>query len=179
MFEHIPYETLLRDVEGLLIPAGTPIVLPAGLTVRVTQSLGTSLTLYVNGNLVRVYARDADALGREPQELQSFNHQGPLTEQHVMQALKDIYDPEIPVNIVDLGLIYNCEITSSDKGDFVKITMTLTSAGCGMGPILAQDVETCCLSFPSVYDAHIDVVFDPPWNQQMMSEAARLELGFF
>lgn len=179
MFEHLPFETLQRDVEGLLIPAGTPLLLPQGLSVRVTQHLGNSLTIYVNGNLVRLYGQDADALGRDVAPPLESTHQGPLTEKDVMMALKQIYDPEIPVNIVDLGLIYNCAITSSDKGDFVHITMTLTSAGCGMGPILAQDVERSCLSFPSVYDAHIDVVFDPAWSQEMMSEAAKLELGFF
>lgn len=181
MFEHLPFETLKRDVEGLLIPAGTPLLLPAGLDVRVTQELGNSLTIYVNGNLVRLYGEDADALGRDlPQEI-TVNHDGPLNEKDVMQALKQIYDPEIPVNIVDLGLIYNCEIKPAEgqKGDFVHVTMTLTSAGCGMGPILAQDVERTCLSFPSVVDAHIDVVFDPAWSQDMMSEAAKVELGFF
>lgn len=179
MFEHLPFETLQRDVEGLLIPAGTPIILPQGLTVRVTQHLGNSLTVYVNGNLVRLYGQDADALSRQVMPCKEREHEGPLTEKDVILALKEIYDPEIPVNIVDLGLIYNCEISSSDKGDFIHITMTLTSAGCGMGPILAQDVERTCLNFPSVYDAHIDVVFDPPWSQAMMSEAAKLELGFF
>ena len=179
MFEHLPYEPLKRDVEGLLIPAGTPLLLPEGLSVRVTQELGNSLTIYVNGNLVRLYGDDADALGRELPQQASINHQGPLTDKDVVQALKQIYDPEIPVNIVDLGLIYDCVIKSDEKGDFVHVTMTLTSAGCGMGPILAQDVERTCLSFPSVHDAHIDVVFDPAWSQDMMTEAAKLDLGFF
>ncbi|NBV27849.1 putative Fe-S cluster assembly protein SufT [bacterium] len=168
---------LSRDVEGVLIPAGTPIVLPEGMPVQITQALGHSLTLFVNGNLVRLYGHDADAVGYDFSVPAINNENGSLTEGDVMTALRNIYDPEIPVNIVDLGLIYDCEIQNHEKGIFLKMTMTLTAPGCGMGPILAQDVERVCKSFKNVYDAHVDVVFDPPWRHDMMTEAAKLQLG--
>jgi probable FeS assembly SUF system protein SufT len=177
MFNKGKQVLLTRDVEGLLIPAGTPIVLPEGMPVQITQSLGHSITLFVNGNLVRLYGHDADSVGIVLVDSLHKDYEGPLSELHVMLALKQVFDPEIPVNIVDLGLIYDCLIHSRTEGFFINIKMTLTAPGCGMGPILAQDVERVCKSFKNVYDAHIDVVFDPPWNHSMMSEAAKLELG--
>jgi probable FeS assembly SUF system protein SufT len=177
MFENAKQVTLSRDVEGLLIPAGTPIVLPEGMSVQITQALGHSLTLFVNGNLVRLYGHDADAVGIVLSNEVQHDDQATLTEAHVMTALRQVFDPEIPVNIVDLGLIYDCLIEERELGFFVNIKMTLTAPGCGMGPILAQDVERVCKSFKGVYDAHIDVLFDPPWTHDMMSEAAKLQLG--
>ena len=178
MFEQTTQTILTRDVEGLLIPAGTPILLPAGMEVQITQALGHSITLFVNGNLVRIYSKDADAVGRELASMKhSFNEDDELTEASVMSALKNVYDPEIPVNIVDLGLIYDCKLTDVPEGIAIEITMTLTAPGCGMGPVLAQDVEAVCKSFPRVTNAHINVIFDPPWNHEMMTEAAKLQLG--
>ncbi len=177
MFDNSPEVELSRDVEGLLIPAGTPILLPAGMFVRITQSMGHSITVFVNGNLIRLYSKDADAVGKTPPSISMGNFEGRLTEGVVMDALRNIYDPEIPVNIVDLGLIYDCILSENEKGIFINVTMTLTAPGCGMGPVLAQDVEAVCKSFPNVYDAHIDVVFDPPWTHDMMTDAAKLQLG--
>ena len=163
-------------MEGILVPAGTPINLPAGMPVQITQAMGHHATLYVNGNLVRLSMKDADALGMEPAESDQkvFDR---ATEQTVMSELKKVFDPEIPVNIVDLGLIYDVKISQKDEGKFLNVTMTLTAAGCGMGPYIASDVEAVCLSFKDVIDAHIDVVFDPPWSQEMMTEEAKLTLG--
>lgn len=177
MFEQGTATNLLREVEGVLVPAGTPISLPEGMPVQITQALGNSITLYVNGNLVRVAASEADALG-----LESFEDDPKArlkaTEQSVMSELKKVFDPEIPVNVVDLGLIYDVKISDRDNNKkFINVTMTLTAPGCGMGPYIAQDVESTCLSFEDVIDAHIDVVFDPPWSQEMMTEEARLTLG--
>jgi probable FeS assembly SUF system protein SufT len=177
MFEQAKTAILSRDVEGILIPAGTPIVLPEGMPIQITQALGHSFTLFVNGNLVRLYGHDADAIGMKKPEAIQQSDQTTLTELDVMQALRHVFDPEIPVNIVDLGLIYDCILESHEAGIYITIKMTLTAPGCGMGPVLAQDVERVCKSFNNVYDAHIDVVFDPPWNHEMMTEAAKLQLG--
>ena len=177
MFEQGQSTSLLRELEGVLVPAGTPITLPEGMPVQITQALGNSITLYVNGNLVRVKASDSDALGLETSS-EDNEVLSCATEESVMRQLKKVYDPEIPVNIVDLGLIYDVKVSINDKGlKLINVVMTLTAPGCGMGPYIAQDVEATCKSFLDVHDAHIDVVFDPPWSQEMMTEQARLTLG--
>jgi len=173
---------LQRDCDAVLIPAGTKVKLIAGEPVTITQQLGGSFTVYINGNLARIDARDADALGKTgPQNFQpsetAVTH-GPVDEEAIWEKLRTCYDPEIPVNIVDLGLIYDLQILSLPNGDNrVEIKMTLTAPGCGMGPILQQDVENKLLSIPGVSEAAVFLVWDPPWSREMMSEAALLELG--
>ena len=174
--------SLTRDCPAVLIPAGTPITLPAGQQVTITQSLGGSYTCYVEGNLVRIDGQDADALGKTPTR-QEFSESeatadGAVDEQLVWQQLATCYDPEIPINIVELGLIYDCAITPlSEGGNRVDIKMTLTAPGCGMGAILQQDVANKIRSVPNVTEANVEIVFDPPWDQSRMSEAARLQAG--
>lgn len=171
-----------RDVEGTLIPYGQSITLIPGTEVLVTQSLGGSFTLNVNGNLVRIEGKDADAIGKEPVLLPSEKitvvGEG-VEEALVWEQLKTCYDPEIPVNIVDLGLIYEMIITKLDKeeGYHIGVQMTLTAPGCGMGPVLTQDVEKKLLLIPNVKRVDVVLVFDPPWNSDLMSEGAKLELG--
>ena len=175
--------TLSRDCPAVHIPDGTRVLLPAGLAVTITQSLGGAYTVSPeHGGLYRVDAGDADALGREAPTIEAAT--GPLSEadleQRVWDQLRTCYDPEIPVNIVDLGLIYDCMVGGqSPVGRVVAIKMTLTAPGCGMGEVLAQDVKTKVQNIPGVSAADVEVVFDPPWNPSMMTEAARLQLGFF
>lgn len=176
--------TLSRDVSAAIVPAGTKVTLLKGQQALVTQSLGGSFTVVVNGNMFRIEARDADALGLEPPAGPQVEQAAPTTpeevEKLVWEALKTCYDPEIPVNIVDLGLIYDCVVTPVGEGSNryrVHIKMTLTAPGCGMGPVIAQDAQNKILAIPSVEEANVEVVWDPPWNQAMLSEAARLQLG--
>lgn len=177
--------TIERDCEAILIPAGTPIKLPAGSVVFITQALGGSYTVNINGNLASIAAKDADALGLEvkAEDLaarKKARADGTVDEDMVWDELRTCYDPEIPINIVDLGLIYNCEITPlEDGGNRVDITMTLTAPGCGMGEFLAQDVQSKVAAVPNVTEVNVDLTFDPPWDQSMMSEAARLETGLY
>jgi probable FeS assembly SUF system protein SufT len=168
-----------RDCNAVMVPQGETVNLPAGQNGYITQALGGSFTVFVDGNLFRIDGKDADAIGKEPPvpiELAADASEEEV-EKLVWQQLRTCFDPEIPINIVDLGLIYNCEI--KEEGRRVEIKMTLTAPGCGMGPILAQDVQQRIESLPEVEHAEIEVVFDPPWDQNMMSEAARLELGMF
>lgn len=171
-----------RDVEGTLIPYGQSVTLVPGTEVLVTQSLGGSFTLNVNGNLVRIEGKDADAIGKEPVLLPSEKIKAAregVDEKLVWEQLKTCYDPEIPVNIVDLGLIYDMLITKLEKeeGYHIGVQMTLTAPGCGMGPVLTQDVEKKLLMIPNVKRVDVVLVFDPPWNSDLMSEGAKLELG--
>lgn len=174
--------SLTRDCPAILIPAGTPITLPAGQQVTITQSLGGSYTCYIEGNLVRIDGQDADALGKTPTQ-REFNisettADGAVDEQQIWQQLATCYDPEIPINIVELGLIYDCAVIPlPEGGNRVDIKMTLTAPGCGMGAILQQDVTNKIKSVPNVTDANIEIVFDPPWDQSRMSEAAKLQAG--
>ncbi|MCE2510475.1 MAG: putative Fe-S cluster assembly protein SufT [Alphaproteobacteria bacterium] len=174
--------TLKRDCDATLIPAGTRIELQAGTPVTVTQALGGTYTVAVHGNLARIDGKDADALGLETKEKVAPPEQAgngtAADEEAIWEQLRTCYDPEIPVNIVDLGLIYDCKITTLETGGSrVDITMTLTAPGCGMGDILAEDVRQKLLGVPNVREANVEVVFDPPWDQSMMSEAAQLEVG--
>ena len=174
-----------REVEGVLVPYGEPVTLLPGQQVLVTQALGGSFTLNVNGNLVRIKAEDADAIGREiPQprvkdkDASAVDLVSKLEDQQVWEQLQTCYDPEIPVNIVDLGLIYDVQIKRRPKGGYhVAVQMTLTAPGCGMGPVIVEDVEMALNSIPQVARADVVLVFDPPWDSDMMSEAAKLELG--
>jgi probable FeS assembly SUF system protein SufT len=174
--------SLTRDCPAVLIPAGTSITLPAGQQVTITQSLGGSYTCYVEGNLARIDGQDADALGKTPTPHEFSKSEttadGAVDEQLIWQQLATCYDPEIPINIVELGLIYDCAVTPlPEGGNRVDIKMTLTAPGCGMGAILQQDVASKVKSVPNVTDANVEIVFDPPWDQSRMSEAARLQAG--
>jgi probable FeS assembly SUF system protein SufT len=167
-----------RDCPARLVPVGTPIVIPRDTFVTITQSLGGNYTVTHNGNMARVDGTDADALGLEPQELDfppPVDDQ--IQEQQVWDALKTIYDPEIPVNLVDLGLIYDVAIDQASQR--VAIDMTLTAPGCGMGPVLVGDVEYRVAKVPNVKSVAVDLVFDPPWSRERMSEEAQLETGMF
>ena len=174
---------LKRDCEAVLIPHGTKITLQAGEPVVITQTLGGSYTVVIHGNMARIDARDADALGHAPPtpataETAAAPDSSAVTEEQVLEKLRTCYDPEIPVNIVDLGLVYDLQIQPlPGGGNRVEIKMTLTAPGCGMGPVLQQDVESKVSAIPGVKEAGVFLVWDPPWSREMLSEAARLELG--
>jgi len=178
--------TIKRDVNAALIPLGTPVTIPEGSEVHIVQELGGSYTVSINSNLARIEGKDADALGLS--ELNSGpaasdTHpaaDGPVDMDEVWAVLKTCYDPEIPVNIVDLGLIYDCLVAESgESGGKVTVIMTLTAPGCGMGPFIVDDVRNKALSVKNVTDVHVELVFDPPWDRTMMSDEARLQLGMF
>lgn len=174
---------LTRDVEAAVVPVGTKVTLLKGETAYITQSLGGSFTVVVNGNMFRVEGKDADALGvqvaQKPHDPNAPPRAKDDLEQEVWSQLKQCYDPEIPVNIVDLGLIYDCALAPIGASNAYKadVKMTLTAPGCGMGPTLAQDVQNRLLSVEEIDEANVELVWDPPWNQGMMTEAARLQLG--
>ena len=170
---------LNRDCEAIEIPAGTRTTLPAGTVVRVMQSRGGSHTVSSNfGAMYRIDAKDSDALGVTTPASALNVPGGPLTEQMVIDQLKTVFDPEIPVNIVDLGLVYGCAITAlQDKDKRIDVKMSMTAPGCGMGNVLKADVEGKLSSLPQVKEVHVDIIFDPPWNPSRMSDAARLQLG--
>lgn len=172
--------TLSRETRAIQIPEGIPTIMPEGSRVIITQQLGGSYTIMTDrGALFRIDERDADALGREAAEKdETVNNSDLSVEERIWEQLKKCYDPEIPVNIVDLGLVYNLELIDDDGDQRAEIKMTLTAPGCGMGPVLAQDVKTRVEEIEGIQEAFVDVVFDPPWNQNMMTEAARLQLGF-
>lgn len=176
--------TLDRDVAAILVPIGSTLMLPAGTQVRITQALGGTFTAITDsGYMVRIAGKDADALGMEPP---TDTRATPLDtsvtkeelEEQVWEQLRTCYDPEIPVNIAELGLIYGCEVTPHPEGAHtVDIKMTLTAPGCGMGDILASEVDAKLRALPGVRDVNVELVFDPPWDLSMMPESARLALG--
>lgn len=169
---------VMRDVDVSLIPAGTKVKLQAGTQVSITQALGTSYTVYVNGNLVRVAGKDGDALGLVILENPDINAQEGTIEDKIWQQLRTCFDPEIPVNIVDLGLIYACNIMPLGlDSHHVDVTMTLTAAGCGMGPILVEEVQEKIRQIQGVTEVKVELVFDPPWDRDKMSDEAKLQLG--
>ncbi|AMN47617.1 FeS assembly SUF system protein SufT [Steroidobacter denitrificans] len=165
-----------------MVPAGIPVTLRTGKTGFITQALGGSFTVYVEGNLFRIAGKDADAIGQEV--LDSPELPPDATDDDVKELvwnqMRGCYDPEIPINIVDLGLVYACEIIHESGGERIaRIQMTLTAAGCGMGEVLVQDVKDKVEQVPTIKYADVELVFDPPWNQSMMSDAARLATGMF
>lgn len=175
--------TTTRDVNAVMIPAGTPVVIPQGTEVTIMQSLGGTYTVMAPGVMARIDSRDADALGAEvaatgtPQP-KAEQPVGPVDTDLIWEQMKTCYDPEIPVNIVDLGLVYDCKVVPlPEGGNRVEVKMTLTAPGCGMGGVIAQDVENRVRAVPGVTDVNVEVVWDPIWNQSMMSDAARLQLG--
>lgn len=167
-----------RECEARLVPAGTEIMIPKNSFVTITQALGGTFTVAVNGNLARVESKDADALGKVV-ELEEFEtpSDGSVNEEHVWAQLRECYDPEIPVNIVELGLIYGCEIKTGAEGNIAHINMTLTAPGCGMGPSMVADVERKVAQVPNVSKVTVELVFEPPWSNEMLSDEAKLELG--
>ena len=171
-----------RDVEGLVVPNGTPVVLPKDSLAYITQAMGGSFTVYFEGNLIRVAGLDADALGKEPVAPPTLpeNATDEQFEALAWEQLKTIYDPEIPINVVDLGLVYGCSITKLPSGErVVNIMMTVTAPGCGMGELLLEEARQKISLIPTVAEVNVELVFDPPWNRDMMSEAARLETGLY
>ena len=174
--------TLTRDVIGILIPQGTKVELPEGARAQITQALGGSFTIQVEGHLFRLEGKDADAIG---QELAKGPDVAPDAsdeeiEKAVWDQLKTCYDPEIPVDIVELGLVYECKVETVEAGKRrATVRMTLTAPGCGMGDILVADVKTKIELIPTIAESDVELVFDPPWNQSMMSEAAKLATGMY
>ena len=167
---------LRRDTEARMVPTGEPLNLPAGAFVTVTQTLGGAYTVVYAGNMARIDGEDADALGFEAETLDLPPPvDGNVSEAQVQQALRTVHDPEIPVNIVDLGLVYACDV----RDGAVDIDMTLTAPGCGMGPVLVADVERRVGKVPFVTAVNVNLVFDPPWDRAMMTEEAQLELGLY
>ncbi len=169
---------LQRDTDATLIPSGQPLLLEKDSKVIVTQALGSSVTVQVNGNLVLIHEEDVGALGVEP-DLTYFENAKDLSmdiEKRAWALLKTCYDPEIPVNIVDLGLIYGCQFVDEDIGQVAYVAMTLTAPGCGMGPILVENVRRKVMIIPEVKRVEVEMVFDPPWTQDRMSDEAKLQL---
>lgn len=172
--------TFSRDCEAIMIPQGDKVMVPKDAQGTITQAMGGSFTLYIQGRLVRVDGKDADAIGEQPVE-QPKLPEGATDEDVealVLEQMKTVFDPEIPINIVDLGLIYKCEFDHSDpKHRKVDIEMTLTAPGCGMGDVLVADVRQRLLQVPTVEEVKVEMVFDPPWSMEHMSEEARLQTG--
>lgn len=171
---------LTRDVPAIAVPYGETVVLPAGTAVSITHQLGGNFTVTWAEGMVQIRAANADALGKEIVEKNTAaqNHSGPPDVDALWDALKGVFDPEIPVNIVDLGLVYSVDVVNLENEKFgVKVAMSLTAPGCGMGPAIAQDAQYRLEQVPGVSQASVDVVWDPPWNQNMISEAGKMELG--
>ncbi|NWK57072.1 putative Fe-S cluster assembly protein SufT [Verrucomicrobiaceae bacterium N1E253] len=170
-----------REVKAVQIPSGDPFNLPAGTAVIITQTLGGSFTVATQSGLARISSEDADALGIDPNETKpSGNDDLPedaSLEDRVWNQLKQVFDPEIPVDIVNLGLVYDCVLDEEDGKTTVHIKMTLTAPGCGMGPVIAADAQARVMSLDGIVDAHVDLVWDPAWNQDMISEEGKMKLG--
>ena len=180
MYKDKEFETS-RDLEVILIPAGQKYTIPASTKGVITQALGGNYTIATQYGLSQVAEKDLDALGLEKpkaQEKASLKTNGEVSEDAVWTQLKQYYDPEIPVNIVDLGLVYDCRLIKKDDGGTrVEVKMTLTAPGCGMGPAIAHDAQSKILSIDGIDEADVQLVWDPPWNQNMISEAGRMKLG--
>ena len=177
--------SVTRDVEAVVIPAGTRILLLRGETVTITQAMGGGYTVVTpQGFLARIEGKDADALGKEVTvAAEEEEAKAPLTdlgeiERRAWELLETIYDPEIPVNIVDMGLIYECRAEEGERGPRSEVKMTMTAPGCGMGDVLRAEAEQKLGTIPGISEVRVEIVWDPPWDQSRMSESARLELGF-
>ena len=174
--------TLSRDVEAIQIPSGTKTTIPEGTPGVITQTLGGSYTIATYQGLARVAEKDLDALGLEKPTANGAEKpasgSGEVDEKMVWDQLRQCFDPEIPVNIVDLGLVYDCQLTKRPEGGTkVDVKMTLTAPGCGMGPAIAHDAQSKILTIDGIDEADVQLVWDPPWNQSMISEAGRMKLG--
>lgn len=174
---------LRRDCDALTVPHGERVALTAGGEVEITQQLGSSITVRTElGTLLRIDGADADALGLEPAPETAVHvtrQTGAFDFADVTAALRGVYDPEIPINIIDLGLVYRCEEVPLDGGRRIEIDMTMTAPGCGMGDVIARDAETAIRRVAGVDDVEVTIVWDPPWSRARISEAARLELGLY
>ena len=167
-----------RECPARRVPSGDPTTIPEGQFITINQALGGNYTVTFQGNMLRIDGTDADAIGQEPEVLTfSDDGSGQIVEDQVWQALDSVYDPEIPISLVSLGLVYNVTVDQAEKQ--VAIQMTLTAPGCGMGPVLVSDVKYRVAKVPNVADVHVELVFDPPWSREMMSEEAQLEAGLF
>ncbi len=167
-----------RDCPARRVPSGEPVIIPNGQFLNINQSLGGNYTVTWQGNMVRIDGTDADAIGAELEVLEFEDLGGSdVAETQVWQALESIFDPEIPISLVSLGLIYGVEI--DQESGAVEVRMTLTAPGCGMGPVLVSDVEYRVAKVPHVQEVKVELVFDPPWSREMMSEEAQLEAGLF
>ncbi|MGE9296466.1 MAG: putative Fe-S cluster assembly protein SufT [Puniceicoccales bacterium] len=175
---------LERDVEATVIPAGDKVTLPVGTKVDITHRLGGNFTVVCDYGMFRILGTDADALNEEmptavadSTKADGEAHDGPPDNDAIWDALKSVYDPEIPVNIVDLGLVYSMEVIAEEGQHRIEVQMTLTAPGCGMGPAIAEDAKTRVETVPGVAEARVDIVWDPPWTQDMISEEGKMELG--
>jgi probable FeS assembly SUF system protein SufT len=178
-YENEPF-VIQRDVEAIMVPSGHAITLKAGLAGYITQALGGSFTLYVEGNLYRLPGESADAIGKEVSKTPELPPNATASDVRDLAwtQLRGCYDPEIPINVVDLGLVYDCDVQDNADGTrSVQVQMTLTAPGCGMGDVLREDIQGKLLAVPGISEADVQVVFDPPWSLQMMSDAAKLQLG--
>ena len=179
------HKILSRECQATMIPVGDHVNLPAGTKVTITHRLGGNFTVTSDYGMFRIQGKDADAIGEPipaevPQEEESTpeNHDGSVDEEALWSALKKVFDPEIPVNIVDIGLIYSLQTTPLETGgNHVLVHMTLTAPGCGMGPVIAEDAKNQLLAVNGIKDATVDIVWDPPWNQDMISEEGKMQLG--
>lgn len=174
--------SLVRDVQAVMIPAGNRVIIPEGTAVQVAQSLGGSYTVYLGGQLARIAGEDADALGEEPLKQPELpeNATDADVEKLVWDQMKTCFDPEIPIDIVNLGLVYRCELKDVGNGEKIaEIDMTLTAPGCGMGGVIAADVKDKVEAVPRIKEAKVELTFDPPWNQAMMSDEAKLKTGMY
>ncbi|AEF55485.1 putative Fe-S cluster assembly protein SufT [Marinomonas posidonica] len=167
-----------RDCPARRVPSGEPTVIPEGQFITINQSLGGNYTVTWQGNMLRIDGTDAEAIGQQADVLE-FEDLGSsdISEEQVWQALETVYDPEIPISLVSLGLVYDVALDQLNKS--VSINMTLTAPGCGMGPVLVSDVKYRVEKVPNVQEVKVDLVFDPPWSRDMMSEEAQLEAGLF
>ena len=170
-----------RDVPARLVPDGTRIPIHKNSFVNLRQALGGTYTVTLNGNMARIDGTDADAIGQAPLELDFDPPEadGSVREADLNTALGTIFDPEIPVNILDLGLVYGCDVIRREDKNVVQVRMTLTAPNCGMGPVLVGDVEDRLAKVPNVDEVEVALLFDPPWSRDMMTEEAQLELGLF
>jgi probable FeS assembly SUF system protein SufT len=177
---------LPREIEAIQIPSGDTVKLPIGMRVIITQALGGTYTVATDQGLARVMAKDADALGIKPEEkkekgeaAESSNIPADASELEIeiWQQLRHVYDPEIPVNIVDLGLVYDCRVEQADGKSTAVVKMTLTAPGCGMGPTIAADAQSRIMTIDDMDEANVELVWDPPWNQSMISEEGKMKLG--
>jgi len=173
---------LKREVSAIQIPSGDSLVLPAGMSVFITQRLGGTYTVATSQGLARISSQDADALGIDAEQEQQKQPEAERlkdapVEDQVWARLKSVYDPEIPVDIVNLGLVYDCVIEQIDGRNVASVKMTLTAPGCGMGPVIAADAQAKIMTIDGIDDAKVDVVWDPPWNQDMITEEGKMKLG--
>lgn len=171
-----------REIPATIVPYGDQVMIPAGTHVTITHRLGGNFTVTWSGGMAQINGVYADAIGEESTATTTttaVDHEGPPCEEEIWDALRGVYDPEIPVNIVDLGLIYSLHVLpDQEAGAYdVKIDMTLTAPGCGMGPVIAQDAQCKVETVPGVRQAAVEIVWDPPWNQDMISEIGKMELG--